>query len=146
MHKHFYASGFLYHPPTRQILLQQQNFPPNTSYLWSLFGGTRLDKEEAEATFQRIIRKLLGVKLNLSAIYPVYSYPSKGIYKNHHIVYAEVKEIQNFSPRRRLVFSWFTFKQILKLPLAEQTKHDITIGQRVIDALARKRLGEKTLG
>ena len=105
----------------------------------------RLSHQSAEATFQRAVQKLLGVKLSLAAIYPVYFYSSKGVYKNHHIVYAEVKELKKFLPKNGRSFDWFVFKQIPKLPLAEQAKHDIIVSQRVIDSHLRKRLGPKTL-
>lgn len=145
MHKTFYASGFFYHPPTRQILLQQQKGALDTSPFWSMFGGIGKSFENPQITFQRIIHKLLDIKLRLSIIEPVYVYFNKDIDKNHYIVYAETVKTKNFSSKNGVIFSWFTFRQILKLQLDEQTRHDITVGIRVIDAKVRKGLGLRTL-
>lgn len=143
MHKDFYASGFLYHLPSGKILLQQSTLDPSS--LWSLFGKQGLYKESAEVTFQRVINDLLHVKLPLATIYPIYTYFYRDIHKDHAIVYAEVEEMQPFSSIKTVRCSWFTLKQILKLELLEQTRHDITVGQRVISARMRKSLGLQTL-
>jgi len=143
MHKDSYASGFLYHPSTRQILLQQQKQTRDTTPLWSLFGGIGKSSDNAQITFQRLIQKLLHIKLKLNTIEPVYVYFYKDTDKNYSIVYAEIAKTKNFSSKRGIKFSWFTFKQILKLQLDEQTRHDIIVGQRVIDAKERKRLGQQ---
>lgn len=145
MHKDFYASGFLYHLPTQQILLQQQKSTVNSTSYWSLFGGAQLHQETAEAAFQRIIHQSLRIKIDLSAIYPVYAYFHKDMAKNHAIVYAKIEDIHNFSLQNGIAVSWFTFKQIQKLPIGEQTKHDLTVGGRVIDSHIRKSLGQQTL-
>lgn len=144
MHKDFYASGFLYHLPSGQILLQQQP-TVGPSSVWSLFGKQGLYKEKAEVTFQRVIYELLHLKLPLATIYPVYTYFYKDIHKDHAIVYAEVEEMQRFASLHTVKCAWFTMKQIIKLDLSEQTKHDITVGHRVISARMRKSLGLRTL-
>ena len=144
MHKDFYASGFLYHLPSKQILLQQQSTLVKSS-LWSLFGKKGLSKESPETTFQRVIYNLSHVKLPLATIYPVYTYFYKDINKNHAVVYAEVENMQQFSSLNKIKCAWFTMKQALKLDLSEQTRQDITVGQRVINARMRKSLGLQTL-
>lgn len=143
MHKDFYASGFLYHLPSGQILLQQSTL--GSSSLWSLFGEQGLYKENAEVTFQRVIYNLLRVKLSLDTIYPIYTYFYKDIHKDHAVFYAEVEDRQLSSSSNTIKCSWFTSKQILKLNLLEQTRQDITVGQRVINARMRKSLGLQTL-
>ena len=143
MHKGFYASGFLYHLPSGQILLQQSTLGPSS--LWSLFGKQGLYKESAEVTFQRVIYDLLHVKLPLATIYPIYTYFYKDIHKEHTVVYAEAEDMQRFSSLNTVRCAWFTLKQVLKLDLLEQTRHDITVGQRVISARMRKSLGLQTL-
>ena len=144
MHKDFYASGFLYHLPSRQILLQQQS-TLGTSSLWSLFGKHALYKESVEATFQRVIYELLHVKLPLTTIYPVYTYFYNDIHKEKAVVYAEVDDTKLFSSLGTIKCAWFTLKQVQKLDLSEQTRQDITVGQRVINARMRKSLGLPTL-
>lgn len=143
MHKAFYASGFLFHPPTQQILLQQQL---NTSPVqWSLVGGIYLVEESAEKAFQRIILKLLKQKIPVTSIYPIYTYDREDAEKNKAILYADLERMIDFKPTKELTFGWFTRKQIMKLPLDPQTKQDIIVGHRVIDAKTRKILGEHTL-
>ncbi|MCL5438637.1 MAG: hypothetical protein M1268_01465 [Patescibacteria group bacterium] len=144
MHKKFYASGFFYHPPTQQILLQQKKSVVNSSPAWSMFGDSCSCEESAAITFQRIIHKLLKIKIKPDFIHPIYTYFYKDIGKNNVVFYAEVEETKKFSSKKG-VFTWFTFKQILKLQLTDQIKQDLIVGQRVIDAGIRKGLGLKTL-
>ncbi len=143
MHKNFYASGFLYHLATEQILLQkaptEEAFPQ-----WSLFGGFNIKKETPEESFQRIVFQFLQIKISPKDIHPIYSYFHKTMGKNHHLFFAEVKTIKKLSYGKGLV-SWFNKKQIPKLMLEDQVKHDITVGNRVIDAELRKSLGQQTL-
>ena len=142
MHKVFYASGFLYHPPLQQILLQQVH---NGSSSWSLIGGVSLNEETAEEAFQRIIFTTLNIKLTLQTIYLVYSYSKEGHGKQQVIFYAEVDRINQIRANEKNALSWFTRKQIQKLPLDEQTRQDLIVGQRVIDARMRKNLGLHSL-
>lgn len=144
MHKGFYASGFIYHPPTGQILLQKRKSATDTQTTLSMFGGVNLSGENAQGAFQRIIHKLLHLKLNPKSIYPVYTYFCKDMKRDHYIIYAELEKIKNFSSKKT-VLTWFSFKQAQKLQATEQTKHDITVSQRVIEAKKRKSLGQRTL-
>lgn len=147
MHKDFYASGFLYHLPSQQILLQQKSTVDisDTSSLWTLFGGQGYLRENPEATFQRVVNKLLRIKVSLTNIYPIYTYFYKEINQDHAVVYAEVENMQEFSSLNKIRCAWFTMKQILKLDISQQTKQDVTVGQRVIDSRMRKSLGLQTL-
>jgi ADP-ribose pyrophosphatase YjhB (NUDIX family) len=134
MHKTFYASGFLFHLPTQQILLQQL---PDSS--WSLFGGEKEDSSDPEEAFQEIIHEHLRIKLPTDTIHLIYDYIHPSLNRKHVIFYAEIEEAQDtFKLKKDQAVGWFTFKQLYKLPLTAQTKHDITVGQRVVDALARK--------
>lgn len=138
MHKTFYASGFLYHSPTQQILLQQ-HFSVSP---WSLFGSAYTEKEEPEEVFKNVISKLLHIKIAI--IDTVYSYFNEKTKINQVVVYSELDKLQNFSPKKGLTFAWFSFKEVRKLQISEQTKHDIVVGQRVIQASERKSRGEHT--
>lgn len=144
MHKDFYASGFLYHQKTQQILLQQDT-SANTEAVWSLFGGDNLKNETSEQSFERIISKILHIKVKPNNIFPVYTYFHSEKNKDHFICYAKVTKLEKFPNTKKSLFSWFTFKQIQKLNLPTQIKQDIIIGQRVIDSAIRKNLGEKTI-
>jgi len=144
MHKNFYASGFLYHPKTAQILLQQQN-SANTEGVWSLFGGENLKNETSEQSFGRIIYKTLRLKIKPNNIFPVYTYFDTKKDKDNFICYAKLTKLEKFQNTKKFSFSWFTFKQIQKLNLPAQIKQDIIVGQRVIQSSIRKGLGERTI-
>jgi hypothetical protein len=145
MHKDFYASGFLYHSRSGQILLQQKNSASKDTE-WCLIGGVNLKGETSEQTFLRIIKQLLGLNLKPTAACSIYTYFHEGLKKDHYINYAKVTKLENFPSVKDAVFAWFNFKQIHKLNVSEQTKQDIIVGQRVIDSATRKSLGERTIG
>lgn len=135
MHKSFYASGFLYNLPTQQILLQQNNSLTN---FWSLFGRKGRNNENPIRVFQKAISQQLRINLALEAIYPVYDYFKSGIGKTCYVFYAQVglKE-KDFLSTKDFTAEWFTFKQTTKLSFSDQTKQDIIVAQRVINAKAR---------
>lgn len=144
MHKNFYASGFLYHLATGKILLQQQD-PTDSKSPWSMLGGKSLGAETSEENFKRNARAFLRLNLASSAINPVYDYFQIDMGKKHYVLYAQVKKLEDFAPAQNSVFAWFTIKEAFKLNLSPQTKQNIIVGQRVIDALARKKAGQKTM-
>lgn len=139
MHKVFYASGFLYRPQSQQILLQQFTpDSPTSSSVWSALVGVNKNGEEASIAFQTVVRDMLKIKLVTELIYPVYDYFHTENKKLYYVFYAEVGESQDVHPPKGNVFSWFTFKQTLKLPFTQQAKQDIIVVQRVIQAKFRE--------
>jgi hypothetical protein len=142
MHKDYYASGFLYHPSSEQILLQQSSSIASTSSPWSLFGGLYLEEEKPEAFFKNIIFKLLDIEINV--VHPIYSYFDENKDKDQYIGYSSVNTFKDFSSKDGMTFAWFSFKEVIKLQATTQMKHDIVVGKRVIEAATRKRLGEHT--
>jgi hypothetical protein len=145
MHKDFYASGFLYHSRSQQILLQQQT-SADKEPKWFLFGGKSLGDETGEETFSRVVGKVLSIKLKITVIFPVYKYFHEEMKKDHYISYAKIGRLEKFPETKEAVFAWFNFKQVQKLNLSEQTKHDIMVAQRVIDSATRRSLGQQTIG
>lgn len=139
MHKDFYAGGFLFYPDTEQILLQQSISTSGISNPWVLLGGISNGRENPEDVFKKTINTLLDIKID--NVFPVYSYSKENIYGTQHIFYAEIETIQNFPSKNNLTFAWFLFKEIPKINASDQTKHDIVVGQRVIEAAIRRRLG-----
>lgn len=139
MHNEFYASGFIYHPASQQILLHQYPAKPNQPSLWSLFGGKSQGKETPEKTFHRIITEKLGLEVPVDACFTVYDYYHKDKAMPHHIHYAILEQMPDEdSLETEYTVSWFAFKQIAKLPMKPQTKQDITVGQRVINLAIRE--------
>ena len=140
MHKDFYASGFLYHLPTEQILLQQRLSSNNGSpqQPWILFGGKNHYSEDTPMTFQRIIREQLHHILPTETIYPIYDYFNSELNQNYYMQYSQLEtNLPKLHVRKGYVIKWFTFNQLAKISLTEQTRQDIIVGQRVIDAAFR---------
>jgi hypothetical protein len=144
MHKKFYASGFLYHSRSQQILLQQQ-ISASKEPMWFLFGGEGDGDDNGEEAFSRVINDILNIKLKLSAVCPVYKYFHEELKRDNYICYAKIGRLEKFAETKDMVFGWFNFKQVQKLNLAEQTKHDIMVAQRVIDSATRRSLGQQTI-
>lgn len=141
MHNDFYASGFLYHPVSQQILLQQSSAQSSTSS-WTLFGTLCGEKDDPEIILKDVIASLLGIQTK--KILPVYSYANEEKNVRQYIGYAIAKTKKSVAIKNGFQFAWFTFKEILKLHIDTQTKHDIVVGQRVIEAQERRRLGLHT--
>lgn len=137
MHKSFYASGFLYCLKTHQILLLQTPKKDNVLPLWSMIGGESEEGEEAYATFQRIIRRLLNVNLKTKQIYPIYDYFHDTLNKVNYVFYAEVKSPQVFKSLKENTFSWVSFSETPKLPFSAHAKQDVIVGERVINLKSR---------
>lgn len=137
MHKVFYASGFLYHPPTQQILLQQLDTTDLTLYT---FGGENTDRESAEDAFRRIISSKLGIDLPKKAIHHIYDYFNEELGEHYYLFYAEIqKPTMNFKLKENATVGWFPLKQLPRLKMTEQIRRDITVGQRVINLIEREK-------
>lgn len=134
MHNDIYASGFLYHPSTQQILLHQ---PQKSPSVWHMLGGKGHKAEDSKKAFQRVIYKLLAIEVDLKHIFPVYDYFHAPINKTHHVFYAQLTSMPRLNAIQKTTFSWFTFKQTLKLAFTEQTKQDMVVSERVIKAEIR---------
>lgn len=139
MHKVNYASGFLYNPESEQILLQQHVSSSPTN--WSLFENVYDEKDSAENVFTKTIHQILRVQLDF--VYPVYSYVNELSGKNQNVFYA-ICHHALLPSRKNYHVKWFSFKELTKMQLNEQVRHDIIVGQRVIDAAGRKERGEHT--
>ncbi len=139
--KKFYASGFLYHPDSSKILLQQENATDPKS-LWSLLGSQNKGNETHEENFVRNAKSLLHLDLLTNSVCCVYDYLHLG---KNYVSYAIVKKLTDFPQIGKTVFAWFKIKEITKLPLSDQTRQDLTISQRVIDSGIRKAAGGQTL-
>lgn len=141
MHKSFCASGFFYHLPTQQILLRQRK---SSTPFWSLFGIKSQKAENPIDAFQRLVSKELRIKIKTKEIYPIYDYFDRKLNNDCFLFYALIKNRKKKIPAKKdCTVEWFTVKQISKLPIDEQTKQDIMVGKRVIDAAARSKEGLK---
>lgn len=132
VHKSFYASGFLYHSPSQQILLQQ--FKDGNSVKLVLFRGKSKNGENPQTVFQRCIEKALGAKIPTSSIRPVYDYVHDQL-GEHFIFFVEVPGSTPKSYSAKNKSEWFLLSKLSKYSMSEQTRHDIIVGERVIRSL-----------
>ncbi|MBI3559675.1 NUDIX hydrolase [Candidatus Gottesmanbacteria bacterium] len=132
MHTSFYASGFLYHPRTKQILLQQLQSDDNVKLV--LFRGSGHNGKDPQAVFQKTVEELLGVHCAVSSIHPVYDYIHDKL-GEHFIFYMEIggKSPKTYASKNKT--GWFLLSKLSKLTMSEQTRHDIIVGERVIRSL-----------
>lgn len=101
-----------------------------------MIGGEAQVGEEAQQAFQRIIYKLLKLKLKDKDIYPIYDYFDEVLGKTNYVFYAEVdKAPVNLVKKSNM--SWVTFPETLKLLFSSQTKQDVIVGERVINLKQR---------
>lgn len=140
MHKDFYAGGFLFNPYSEKILLQQHITNSEISSPWLLFGNNCLEQDNPIEIFKETILQLLNIRIK--DVFSVYSYTNELVIGKHSILYSEIDRLQDFQSKNGFSFGWFSFKEVLRLKGTEQTKHDIVVGQRVIEAATRKKLGE----
>lgn len=143
MHKDFYASGFLYHSRTQQILLQKDTDKENAP--WRLVSGKSAKNETDSQTFKRLIETIYDLEVDLKSIFPAYNYFHDDLKKENFVYYAKINKLTEFNSKKT-EFRWFSFREVLKINLDEQTRHDITVIQRVIASSNRKRLGQQTIG
>lgn len=137
MTKEYTISGFLYHAPTEQVLLFQ---PDEESTSLSIFTDTFTEEKDEKLLFQKLILSQIGVDLNAETIYKVYNYVNKKSGAKTFIFYAEVEDTElDFDLGTPGTVGWFPLKLIPKLNLPKQSKHDIVIGQRVIDHNERQK-------
>src|SRR5260221_3336272 len=92
MLKGLYVSGFLYHEPTNQILLQQILTPTPA---WSLFESEEVADDASPATtFAHLIQETLQLTLVIKKIQEVYTYLNEDVNKNYSITYAPVASLK----------------------------------------------------
>lgn len=138
VHKPIYASGFLYHPTTHQILLQQAIVLDDSVSPLDMFSGVSHDREDSRATFARVILESLHVELKDKYIFPVYDYVSNDVHhKNVFVFYGQVRKLEAFPSGHGKKYQWLTFKQMTKISLDEQAKQDLMVSERVIHAAER---------
>jgi hypothetical protein len=132
VHKPIYASGFLYHSATGQILLQQITQNADTSF--TLFSDVSKKGADPQTVFLKCLEKSLGVKIAASDIHAVYDYVPDGEGAKY-IFYVEVTDAVPQTYRAKSNAAWLHLSKIGKSNMNEQTRHDIVVGERVIRSL-----------
>ena len=99
-----------------------------------MLGGEGTE-EDVQLAFQKVINKLLSIEVKTKDIYPIYDYFHNTRKKLNYVFYAEVGKKKILESEDNP--SWFTFGETLKLLLNSQTRQDIVVGERVINAKSR---------
>jgi hypothetical protein len=128
--KSFYTSGFLYHSPTHQILLQQ--YAPDDKQPLTLFQVKGSKGENPSDVFHRFIQETLDITLSADAVLPIYDYVHNRL-GDQFVFYVDTKEMIQPANETNAT-TWVPLAKLSKAHLAEQTRHDIIIGERVIRA------------
>lgn len=134
MHKSFYASGFLYHLPSNQILLRKLTKGDKDVFL--LFRRRSFKNYDPQTVFLREVETRLETSISSSSINTVYDYIHSSL-GEHYIFYVELKGKVPASYQVNNLSGWFPLAKLSKYPMSEQTRHDIVIGERVIRSLVQ---------
>jgi hypothetical protein len=132
VHKPIYASGFLYHSSSQQILLQQFKNGDITKLV--LFRGVTTNGDSPQEVFRRSVEKELGIKIPASSVHPVYDYTNDKL-GEQFIFYVNVGEVTPKVYKSKSSTGWLSISKISKYVMSEQTRHDIIVGERVIRAI-----------
>lgn len=133
--KSFYTSGFIYHSPTHQVLLQKLAHDEKQSLTLFQFKGAK--GENPSEVFHRYIQEALDISLPADAILPIYDYVHNKL-GDHYLFYVDMNEMIQ-PPNENNSTTWVPLAKLSKANLAEQTRHDIIIGERVIRAIVEEK-------
>ncbi len=132
VHNSFYASGFLYHPSSGQILLRKHSLE-NDQYL-SFFRVKSEEVCDPKKLFQTWVEKTLQVRIPLDIIHPVYDYVHAVQGQNYLFCALVTGECADYQKTKDS--QWIPLSKFTKYSMDLQTKHDIIIGERVIRLLS----------
>ena len=143
MSEKYFAGGFLYHRPSRKVLLQfRGSKTPHSPNTWCFLGGWSEDDDRGDprTTWCREMREELGVSIDPQDATPLADYVPASSPYHRHIFYREWSTLEeDFSfPQDEedlAAVRWFTLEEALALPnlLTDGTRRDLT--------LFRQRLG-----
>ena len=132
VHTSFYASGFLYHSPSQQILLQPLQNGDTVNL--TLFHEKCERGKDPLTVFKHCVERALGTTIPTSSIHPVYDYVHDKL-GEQYIFYVEVAGAEPKSYGAKNKAAWFSLLKLAKHEMSEQTRHDIIVGERVIRSL-----------
>lgn len=124
----YYATGFLYHPLSRQVLLHRRDhLAPANPDTWSLIGGGSEpeDQDDPVATWLREVWEEIGVALSLDAVRSLRDYLNPRHGTHRYVFYVEWPTLSTdaFVLGEGIGVAWFPLAQALALP-------DLTPGAR----------------
>jgi len=123
------AFGVLYHPATRQVLLNRRGVDaPTNPDTWGLFGGGAEveDRGDPLTTWCREVREELGITLDPAQAIPLTAYPGIAGHLRHVFCYAWPALDTLFVLGEGAGFAWFTLAEALALPdLTDMARRDL---------------------
>jgi hypothetical protein len=129
VHKPFYASGFLYHSPSQQILLQQSTH--NQMVTFDLFRGKNKNGNDPKTVFRQCVEKALKTTISEASVHTIYDYVHSTL-GDQYVFYVEITDQIPTSYKTNTNPTWMLLSKLGKFTMNEQTRHDILIGERVI--------------
>ncbi len=130
------AVGFLYHPPTRKVLLHLRDAdkPPNAGK-WAFFGGRAEPEDGGDllATWCREMREELGVTLDRARVVSL----RHGTYEDGrrwHDFYSEWSSLdEDFVLTEGQRCAWFTVDEVLAHPdVADYAREDLQMFRGIV--------------
>ena len=130
------AVGFLYHPPSRKVLLQLRDAdkPPNAGK-WAFFGGRAEPEDGGDllATWCREMREELGVSLDPARVVSL-RHGTYGDGRRWHDFYCEWPlPVEDFLLSEGQRYAWFTLDEAIDHPdLAEYAREDFQLFRGIV--------------
>ena len=125
--KAFFASGFLYNPKTKEVLLHKRDgntdVNPNK---WGFFGGSREGNETPKQCFIREIKEELGINIREDSIVPLCDYLNEKRQIWRYVFYVKSDlDKSKMTLGEGDGFEWIPFDDVFDLDLTEKTKQDL---------------------
>ena len=128
MPSRYAAVAFLYHAPTRQVLLHHRdNRASIYPECWAGFGGSNEPEDGGDpiVTCRRELREELGIEITPERIRPLRQYVNPDIGRPRHIFYVEWPELtQDFALAEGDGYAWFPLDAAIVLPDLMAYAHD----------------------
>ena len=125
--KAFFASGFLYNPKTKEVLLHKRDgntdVNPNK---WGFFGGSSEGNETPTRTFIREMHEELGIKLVESEIIPLCDYENVKRNTHRYVFYVvSDKKKEEMVLGEGADFDWIPLGKVFEYDATRKTFDDL---------------------
>ncbi len=125
--KTFSASGFLYNPQKKEILLHERDHKTQISPgKWAFFGGSSEDEETSVQTFLREMKEELGITLMLNEAIPLCDYLHEER-KTHRYVFYVIsdKKKSEMVLGEGAGFDWIPISKVFEYDLTDHTSRNL---------------------
>lgn len=126
--KTFFASGFLYNPKKREVLLHKRDdktkINPNK---WAFFGGSSENEEIAVQTFIREMHEELGIKLSDTEVIPLCDYLNVERDTRRYVFYVvSDKKKEDMVLGEGADFDWIPLDKVFEYDVTDKTRDDLS--------------------